>query len=275
MLKQAIEYLGIGSPFAFAIAAYGLFHFFDKGASGPAKRALSNWLRGKQYSTLDLGSAILVLFDRIYSVPLLTFRAFKRSALISVTLTSGIFFYVAELLFSHINIHGKILLSSLVLSIVASDYLSLFWIRRCLLSAGTKPFASISEAIIYGLAIAIFINGFVAIINQMSIEGVTGIFVRIKADIEHIFSDPVAAIPGIISSRLYLALIFMPAMLVNSWTLMLLAGALIIRLIFPLIKMIRWMQWAIKRGDQHPLRAIGAVAAAMVFLITGIIQLLH
>jgi hypothetical protein len=39
-----------------------------------------------------------------------------------------------------------------------------------------------------------------------------------------------------------------------------------VRVIYPVFRFIAWAQWFLKQGNQHPLRAVGIVAAALVFM---------
>jgi hypothetical protein len=57
----------------------------------------------------------------------------------------------------------------------------------------------------------------------------------------------------------------MPAFFVHIWLLLLAAGASGVRLLYPIFRAIEWAQWFLKQGHRHPLRAIGMVAAVLVF----------
>ena|ERR1700730_1883359 len=83
---------GFTTPFIYASAAYGFFHWLDKKASGPAKKAISSWLEPKEYDKAAVAAAIVELFDRVYTRPLLRWRALGRSASITLLL-SGILIY--------------------------------------------------------------------------------------------------------------------------------------------------------------------------------------
>jgi hypothetical protein len=56
-----------------------------------------------------------------------------------------------------------------------------------------------------------------------------------------------------------------PAFLVHLWLILFASGALGVRLLNPVFRLVAWAQWFLKQGDRHPLRAIGMVAAAVVF----------
>jgi hypothetical protein len=61
--------------------------------------------------------------------------------------------------------------------------------------------------------------------------------------------------------------IFEPALLVQSWILLLLCGAGLLRLAYPFFKMVHAAQWFLKAGDKHPFRAIGMVSAPLSFIL--------
>jgi hypothetical protein len=59
---------------------------------------------------------------------------------------------------------------------------------------------------------------------------------------------------------------FAPAFFVHLWLPLFAFGALSVRIIYPVFRFIEWAQWFLKQGNQHPLRAVGIVAAALVFM---------
>jgi hypothetical protein len=59
-----------------------------------------------------------------------------------------------------------------------------------------------------------------------------------------------------------------PALLVFSWLPLFALGILIVRLLTPLSWIVGRTQWFLKEGKEHPLKAIGYVAAVVVFLGT-------
>jgi hypothetical protein len=77
--------LGLVGPFLLAVATYAGFIWLDSNASDEATKFISAWLHGRSFDKLDLGNLIISAFDRTYTSPLFTFRAFRRSAAISAT----------------------------------------------------------------------------------------------------------------------------------------------------------------------------------------------
>src|SRR6478609_569741 len=95
MWKQVSEWLPIGTSFASAASTYGLFHFLDNVASGPARRAISEWIVGMAHANIDARQAVVSVFDRVYTRPLFRLEALFRSFFITTVLYIiffGIFF---------------------------------------------------------------------------------------------------------------------------------------------------------------------------------------
>jgi hypothetical protein len=59
MWQEALKLLGLSTPFIYAAATYGFFHFLDKKASGQAKKAISEWLGPIEVNAGDLARALI------------------------------------------------------------------------------------------------------------------------------------------------------------------------------------------------------------------------
>ena len=92
MEKELFDLLGLGVPFYLGAATYGVFWWLDSNASDEATKVISSWLHGRSQNKPDLGNLIINAFDRIYTSPLLRFRAFRRSAAISSVIWLLVFF---------------------------------------------------------------------------------------------------------------------------------------------------------------------------------------
>jgi hypothetical protein len=79
MEDKLFTLLGLGVPFYLATATYAVFAWLDSNASDEATKVISSWLHGRSANKPDLGNLIINAFDRIYTSPLLTLRAFRRS----------------------------------------------------------------------------------------------------------------------------------------------------------------------------------------------------
>jgi hypothetical protein len=63
-LSEVLKLMGFTTPFVYAAAVYGLFHYLDKKASGAAKKAISGWLQPKEYDKAAVAAAMVEIFDR-------------------------------------------------------------------------------------------------------------------------------------------------------------------------------------------------------------------
>src|SRR5258707_870038 len=86
-LSKVFELLGLSTPLLYGAVTFLFFNFLDNNASEAAKAAIREWFKSKQYGAERVGDAIVELFDRIYSRPLLSVRAFGRSCGISIVIT--------------------------------------------------------------------------------------------------------------------------------------------------------------------------------------------
>src|SRR5215831_3501214 len=155
-VKEVFDAVGLGSPFYLAAATYGFFHWLDRNASAPATRAISAWLTSQSYRQIDVKSGILGTFDFIYSVPLLRWKAFSRSALLSSIVSVGYYSVHGELALlaqsytqSYIAF-APIVVILLLVSAILSDYCSLFIVRKCLIIFGDHPLSSLLIGICAG-----------------------------------------------------------------------------------------------------------------------------
>ncbi|UGX97130.1 hypothetical protein G6321_00019150 [Bradyrhizobium barranii subsp. barranii] len=131
-MEELAKQLGITT--VYATATYAFFHWLDESASDEAKAALARTMSLKDYKSQQVASALVEIFDRIYTYPLLRWRAFMRSLLFTLTVTA-IFTFEAR---NTPGIEGlqrgtiaKTYLVAITINIL-SDYISLFAIRRWL-----------------------------------------------------------------------------------------------------------------------------------------------
>lgn len=156
-----IQLLSITSPFSAMYATYRLFRFLDTKASLAANRALNAWIKGENYRNIDLEGIISVSFDNLYGENLGSLRTFIRSILYS-TLCTVIFLFLIKprgWSFSFV----LLALLGLLPSTIASDYVSLFFIKKSLLLAKSSPLYSAFSAL-FGAIISISIVQFLGTI---------------------------------------------------------------------------------------------------------------
>jgi hypothetical protein len=275
LLKKLAEHFDYAAPFMYAAAAYGFFHWLDENASDEAKAALARTMRWKDYKSEQVASALVEVFDRIYTYPLLRWRAFFRSLLFT-TVVSAIFLFEV----GRRGLTGRTVWWLVALFVnVVTDYLSLFVIRPLLVRSGTKPVIGLTLAAASGAAIvyaanllrwrllsyyvcALFVKGNAALSLRVSL----------RVSLRDCFFNPgVAAIFGwpIHFMPTFVDLFYVwPALAVFVWLPLFALGILTARLLTPMSWIVGRAQWFLKEGKEHPLKAIGCVAAVVVLLGT-------
>ena len=257
ILKKLAEHFGLAAPFAYAALAYGFFFWLDENASDEAKAALARTMSFKNYKDEQVASALVEVFDRIYTYPLLRWRAFFRSLLFTTVVSAIYSFEVVRPAVMRIN-QGigmetnwalwPISFLTLLLFNVFTDYLSLFVIRPLLIRSGTKPVIGLALGAVSGVAIVLAANLLRILVFADALTFAE--FVRL-------------AVPR--GLRLLLPL---PVTAVFAWLPLFALGIVIARLLTPLSWIVGRTQWFLKEGNAHPLKAIGYVAAVVVFLGT-------
>jgi hypothetical protein len=268
-MEELLKLLGFTTPLIYAGAAYGLFHWLDENASDEAKALLTRTMRLRDYKNEQVASALVEVFDRIYTYPLLRWRAFLRSLLFT-TVVSAIFvfelrgyFFDPEDLKQYPPItvlnQWEFVLVGLLFN-VFTDYLSLFVIRAVLIRSGTKPVIGLALGTLSGVAIVLAAN-FLRLLAVMY-------YILATLFAEHVpFWSFFWAWWGYMQT--YDLVIFaLPALAVFTWLPLFALGILIARLLTPLSWIVGRTQWFLKEGKEHPLKAIGYVAAVVVFLGT-------
>jgi hypothetical protein len=282
LLEELSKHFGYVTPFMYAAAAYGFFHWLDENASDEAKAALARTMRLKDYKNEQVASALIEVFDRIYTYPLLRWRAFFRSLLFT-TVVSAI--YLFEYYYNGGNftledcleVVGRerecspvssvaAVLGSWMLAFlfnVATDYLSLFVIRPLLIRSGTKPVIGLALGTASGVAITFVANWLRMVALGVLIHGPE------PAQIAYLFFGIVDTIRFFPWSALGSDLFFVvPALAVFAWLPLFALGIVTARLLTPLSSIVGRTQWFLKEGKEHPLKAVGYVAAIVVFLGT-------
>jgi hypothetical protein len=261
-MEELLKLLGFTTPLIYAGAAYGLFHWLDENASDEAKAALAQTMRFKDYKSAHLASALVEVFDRIYTHPLLRWRAFFRS-LVFTTVVAAI--YVFEYYNPYVLVlpigWERLLLIALLFNI-PSDYLSLFLIRPLLIRSGMKPVIGLALGTVTGAAIVLagdFLRrNFLVLWSLAQFDGWQDVLLSFEvgplyAELRWFFE------PGIFA---------WPALAVFVWLPLFALGILTARVLTPLTWIVGRTQWFLKEGKEHPLKAIGYVAAVAVFVGT-------
>lgn len=249
-LTDVLKALGLTTPFIYAAATYGFFHWLDKKASGPAKRAISGWLEPKEYDKAAVAVAIVELFDRVYTKPLFTLRAVRRSASITVVVAAiGMYEFARGSLDETYRFPYDVIAYIGVGVNIITDYLSLFVIRR-LLAAKLMPF------------VAVFLGPF---IGALMLLVTNVIFILL------VFAILDGLIPE--HSQLTTVIVWLP-LLIHSWLPFFAICVGLAKGGNYFLLATKQVQWFIKRGRDHPLDALGLVAGPLVFIGAVLVQVL-
>ena len=118
-------------------------------------------MRLKDYKNEQVASALVEVFDRIYTYPLLRWRAFFRSLLFTTVLSGIMLFEFVPHVCARLTrdsgcyVAFSIMIAPFLLLNFISDYLSLFVIRPVLIRSGTKPVTSLVLGAVSGVAICL------------------------------------------------------------------------------------------------------------------------
>ena len=125
----------------------------------------------KDYKNEQVALALVEVFDRIYTYPLLRWRALFRSLLFTAVVS-----VVFVLEWSHLHDLSMAIQIWPLLYNFFTDYLSLFVIRPLLIRSGTKPVIGLVLGTVSGAAIVIAANflRILALLLLASLEGFRG-----------------------------------------------------------------------------------------------------
>jgi hypothetical protein len=272
ILNQLAEHFGWAAPFGYAVLAYGFFHWLDENASDEAKATLARTMTFKDYKNEQVASALVEVFDRIYTYPLLRWRAFFRSLLFTTVVLAAYMFEFqigSFALWKHdLGTFGQYWTIAFLAN-VFSDYLSLFVIRPLLVRSGTKPVIGLGLGAVSGVAIVLAGNLLrTAFITPFAMSFMRDNDVWWPIRLYWQFADfKLLVVMTEILFRDYMIFSW-PALAVFTWLPLFALGILIARLLTPLSWMVGRTQWFLKEGKDHPLKAIGYVAAVVIFLGT-------
>jgi TIR domain len=274
--------IGIGS--LAATITYGLFFFFDRRASELAKRALARWLCKAPPSGRGVQLAIIGAFDSLYSYPLLTYEALFRSILVSSCVFGLWQLYLYGHKYDFLDDHqryywffGDVIACIFLAVNVMSDYLSLFLVRKCLVYVNNRRlillvapmFGWIIVCTIY--IVAVILTG---VIMELLHSDMTLYFLSAVGRRDTGFYYPLSEfISDVLTGRAELDYAFIPsALVVHLWMPLFAIGVFVIRFLGPTLRAVRWIQWFVRDGDEHPLEAIGTVAALLIFAVMVVVM---
>ena len=151
-----------------------------------------------------------------------------------------------------------------------SDYLSLFVIRPFLIRSGTKPVVGLALGAVTGAAIVLGANTLRETVLGSYFYGHGEDFWPLLLD-RLLHADLLLKYTSYYLRGAYSRYgteFALPAMAVFVWLPLFALGIVAARLLTPLSWIVGRTQWFLKEGKEHPLKAIGYVAAVVVFLGT-------
>jgi hypothetical protein len=263
LIELIDKHWGFGAALTYATATYMVFHWLDKKASRPAKKALTARLQSQPPTKETLANFALEVFDRIYSKPLGHWRALCRSALITTALSVVIWIESETFEYDVWNYEKSMKLFigfSLAVNIFA-DYVSLFFIKKLLTAAGRKPALGLIASFIVGSIVVYVTYALREILFLFFVSGGVASLTELLSDM----SDFLFNVEVIISWSWWT--VSLPAFAVHLWLPLFALAIALTQLLGWFFKVVGWMQWFIKQGRNHPFEAVGLVASGIVFTV--------
>jgi hypothetical protein len=277
-LTEAVKQFGLTTPFIYAFATYRIFiHFDRRGVSAKAKKALADWLQPQEYDRAAVGDAILEIFNLIYTAPLFRWKAFGRSAFITFLISALLYFEIFGVSYGIAQIKGYsaeigavhaitgVIALPLIPNII-SDYVALFVVKRFIIIGKTNTIKALLFGPLMGMLVVILF-AFVRYILYLVDAALRGMSI---ADLMMRFVSWFDISLDVIYQRPFV----FAALIVHLWL-------PVCGLCVAVLKMLNYFrlavgrtQWFISRGNDHPLEAIGYVAAIIVFVTTMSVRLI-
>lgn len=259
-----IKFLDLGAPIYYPVVIWFLFSWLDKRVSRQANVALGNWLSSREYNSADSARAVVEVFDRIYSKPLLSWHALLRSFIISIIVTCLVVFHLYSMTFIFMFTGCCEVGSQFALQIATNavaDYLALFGIRA-VLSGPLNPLLSLLVGPIIGV---FFVLTVYTISDVARFSYLTATFRPIYF-IEGFMDWATTLVPRLSGESFSsTTAIFLGAVAVYVWLPLFALSVIILRGLNWVRRVIALGQWFLRDGRKHPLQAIGLVAATATF----------
>lgn len=265
-LTEVLKLLGFMTPFVYAAATYGFFHFLDKKASDAAKRALTERLQSTRPPKVVIPNFAVETFDLVYTRPLLHWRAFLRCLSVTAVVSAIVWYELGILISPPPRVQKDALLYTwqavlcfVVIINTLSAYLSLFFVRGCLVVTDRWPVLGLFVAAIVGTAMICALNLGRDLLITLSLAGSKEMIYTILFVAALQFSEPALSI-------------FLPGFMIHLWLPLFAFAVVLTQMSVWVLKAVDWSQWLLKQGEQHPFQAVGYPAALIVFVIGIAIQ---
>jgi hypothetical protein len=279
-MEKLLEHIGYGTPVVYAAAVYWLFSWLDANASNEAKAALASTMMLKELRNKDVAASLVETFDRIYTHPLLRWSALFRSVLFTLIVTAFFAFEVrnSQTIRRMTSSDDPLFLARIYavtfVTNALTDYLALFIVRPWLVRCGNRP----AFALLSGTVLAVIV-----VFMGMIVREFTSLyFFDIGDRLRHLLhsgdaiqspNDPLQVYVDLLRVlNSFIKASALAALAVFAWLPLFALGILVTRLVAPFSWLIAKAQWALNEGYKHPLKAVGCVAAIIVFAIAAVLQ---
>jgi hypothetical protein len=267
-MGQLLYILGLTAPFVYASAVYGLFAFLERNASPAARRTLSDWIKGNPYTQQHVANIAVYVFDRIFTYPLLRWRPLVRTAILSIILTAIVVYTNWPPLYrliwrapTELGPH----VAFFVFKNIISDYCSLFVVRRWLLMGANRPLLALITGPLVG-ALVVLLVFLVIDVTRYTVFDI-GWFEWIY------FVEGIDEYINTFHRHTANSVLRMPAFIIHLWLPLFAVGVMFAKGLNSLRFATTWTQWFLKNGTKRPFRAIGVVAAIVVFLAAALFRI--
>lgn len=269
-IKEVFRSLGLESAFIYAGLTFAFFAWVDSDISPQVKETISRWINRMSHERTAVTASIVQIFDRIYGKKLLSLNTLVRSSLISIVVS--VIFIVEQRIVSNPSLRPDQthLFAFSIYANVLSDYLSLFFIKKLLVSLPARPILTL----LLGTTVAALVI-FMFLVFRLSMPVIFAGHLRLDWE-ENWMLAAIAAIlfPFMASIKLVLMhpevigmSLVPPAIFVHLWLALMGIAVFIIRIGTYFFRTVSVAEKVLKKEESRPLRAIGYVAALFVFLV--------
>lgn len=273
--------IGFALPFGCAASIYWLFHWLDKRSSPAARKTVSEWFKHASYDRNSVRATLDEIFKKLYSAELFSFKGFLRSGLISVVVTLVVSivvmivqqttFKVPRLLTTGAFNPGWLAVLLNFAANIGSDYVSLFFVRYCLLAAKARPTLTMLGAASAGGAVILALYFLKSVLWVLFAPQTVLVHPPTHFDVPTVATSAIWEISGELR-RFRTHGMLWGALAVHAWLVLLALGVFFLQLANYFVLSVRWMQWFLRYGERHPFDAIGCIAGVWVCLAMAAAQ---